>query len=147
MTSFFDEATAVRAREDGRTFDVTLDGAWTIGPDRPNGGYLLATIGRAAVQAVRAAGGAQQHVIAANVSYVSSPSTGPATVEVDVLRTGRTASQARARLVQQDKVAVDAMFTLGTLQEGSEPFWGDVPPVDVVPEDETATLRIPAAPS
>ena len=139
MTNHFDQATAVRARDDGRTFDVELDNAWTIGPNRPNGGYLLATIGRATVEAVNAAGGTQPHVIAANVSYVSSPSTGPATVEVDVLRTGRTASQARARLVQEGKVTVDAMFTLGTLQEGSDPFWGDVPPVDLVPEDETAT--------
>lgn len=137
-SNFFDDATAVHARDDGRTFDVDLDNAWTIGPDRPNGGYLLATVGRAAVAAVQSAGGTQPHVIAANVSYVSSPSTGPARVEVDVLRTGRTASQARARLVQEGKVAVDAMFTLGTLQEGSEPFWGEVPPVDVVPEDETA---------
>lgn len=135
--NFFDDATAVRPREDGRTFDVDLDRAWTIGPDKPNGGYLLATIGRAAVAGVQAAGGSQPHVVAANVSYVSSPSVGPASVVVEVLRVGRTASQARARLVQNEAVMVDAMFTLGRLVEGSAPFWGDVPPVELVPEDET----------
>jgi hypothetical protein len=137
MASHFDAATAVRARGDGRTFDVDIDPAWTIGPDKPNGGYLLATVGRAALAAVEAAGGTQPHVVAANVTYVSSPSVGPATVEVDVLRVGRSASQARARLVQGGAVTVDAMFTVGRLVEGSEPFWGAVPPVDVVPEDET----------
>ena len=52
--SDFDRATAVRARDDATTFDVAIDPSWTIGPDKPNGGYLLATLGRAAVEAVRA---------------------------------------------------------------------------------------------
>ncbi len=142
--SHFDAATAVRPRSDGRSFDVDLDAAWTIGPDKPNGGYLLAILGRAALAAVASAGGTQPHVVAANVSYVSSPSVGPATAEVDVLRVGRTASQARARLVQGGAVTVDAMFTLGRLAEGSSPWWGDVPPVELVDEDQAPARSMPA---
>jgi hypothetical protein len=134
----FDDATAVHARDDARTFDVVIDNAWTIGPDKPNGGYLLAILGRAAVEAVAAAGGSQPHVVAANVTYVSSPSVGPAVVDIEVLRVGRTASQARARLLQGDAVTVDAMFTLGRLQEGSDPWWGGVEPPELASEEECA---------
>jgi hypothetical protein len=142
--SDFDRATGVRAREDGRTFDVDIDPSWTIGPDKPNGGYLLATLGRAAVDAVAAAGGPQPHVVAANVTYVSSPSVGPAVVDIEVLRIGRTASQVRARLLQDEAVAVDAMFTLGRLRSGSGPWWGEVPPAQLAPEEDARIRTMPA---
>jgi acyl-coenzyme A thioesterase PaaI-like protein len=134
----FDAATAVVPHDDGRTFDAVLDGAWTIGPDKPNGGYLLAILGRAAVAGVRAAGGTQPYVVACNVQYVSSPSVGPVQVEVDVLRTGRTASQARARMLQDGRACVEAMFTLGRLEEGSDPWWGGVEPPELASEEECA---------
>lgn len=142
--SQFDTATAVRPRDDGRTFDVDIDPAWTIGPGKPNGGYLLAVLGRAALDATHAAGGTQPHVVAANVSYVSSPAVAPAVAEVDVLRVGRTASQVRARLVQDGAVTVDAMFTLGRLQEGSDPWWGGTGPVELAAEDDAAVRAMPA---
>lgn len=140
--SEFEEATAVRERgtlpndESIRTYDLDIDKGWTIGPGVANGGYLLAILGRAAVQAVASAGGTQRHVVAANVNYVAPPSLGPATVEVEVLRTGRTASQARARLVSAGTVSVEAMFTLGSLGSGSDPWWGGARPVDLVPEED-----------
>lgn len=119
-----------------RTYDVDIDTGWTVGPGVANGGYLLAILGRAAVAAVTSAGGTQPHVVAANVSYVAPASIGAATVEVEVLRTGRTASQAGARLVSSDAVAVEAMFTLATLGSGSDPWWGGGRPVDLVPEED-----------
>jgi len=139
--SHFDDATAVRSRGDGRTFDVDIDNAWTIGPGKPNGGYLLAILGRAAVEAVAAAGGTQPFVVAANVTYVSSPAVAAAVADVEVLRVGRSASQARARLLQDGAVVVDAMFTLGRLDAGSSPWWGAVPPVELAPEED-APARI-----
>ena len=142
--SDFDRATAVRAREDGRTFDVDIDPAWTIGPDKPNGGYLLATLARAAVEAVAAAGGTQPHVVAANVTYVASPAVAPAVVDVEVLRVGRSASQVRARLLQDEAVTVDAMFTVGRLQEGTDPWWGRVEPVALAPEEDAAVRAMPS---
>ena len=144
MASQFDDATAVRPRPDGRTFDVDVDPAWTIGPGKPNGGYLLAILGRAAVEAVAAAGGTQPFVVAANVTYVASPAVAPAVAEVEVLRVGRTASQVRARLVQDGNVAVDAMFTLGRLEPDSSPWWGEVPPVDLAPVEDAPVRAMPA---
>lgn len=133
----FDRATAVAPRADGTTFDVSLDPAWTIPGARPNGGYLLATVGRAALAAATAAGAPQRHPVAVNAQYLTSPTVGPATVETEVLRTGRTASQVRARLVQDGRPCVEALVTLGTLQEGSEPWWGAEPlPADLAPEHD-----------
>lgn len=144
--SAFDEATAVRARADGRTFDADIDPAWTIGPDKPNGGYLLALLGRAAVAATNAAGGTQPFVVAANVQYIASPAVAPATVAVEVLRVGRSASQARATLVQDGRPCVEAMFTIGALHDGTDPWWGAVAPVDLTPEEDCLPLVMPAAP-
>jgi acyl-coenzyme A thioesterase PaaI-like protein len=137
----FDQATAVHPRADGTTFDVALDQAWTIPGARPNGGYLLATVARAATAAATAAGAPQPHPIAVNVQFLRSPAVGPATVETEVLRTGRTASQVRARLVQDGSPCVEALVTLGTLHAGSEPWWGGAPPVALAPEE--ACLPMP----
>lgn len=135
MTISFDEATAITPAGDGR-YETNLNPSWTIGPDRPNGGYLLAVLGRAAVAGIAA----QPHPMAANVQYVSSPRTGPATVDVEVLRRGRFASQARTRLVQDGHTCVDAMFTIGTLHEGSAPWWGGRELVELPPEDACRRL-------
>lgn len=143
--SGFEEATEVRERgplpngERVRTYDVDIDAGWTVGPGVANGGYLLAILGRAGVAAVASAGGTQRHVVAANVTYVAPPSIGPAVVEVEVLRIGRTASQARARLISAGTVAAEAMFTLATLAtlgSGSDPWWGGARPVELVPEED-----------
>lgn len=139
----FDEATAVAAHPDGSTFDVTLDAGWTIGEDRPNGGYLLALLGRAALAAGRSAGAEQAHVIAASVQYVTSPTVGTAVVETELLRRGRSVSQVRARLVQGEQVAVQASFTLGNLDPASAPWWGEVPPVSLPPEEHCLPLPLP----
>ena len=144
----FDDATAVRPSDasaqsgDVTTYDVVLDDAWTIGADRPNGGYLLAVVGRAALAAASAAGAPQPHPVAVNAHYLTSPSTGPAVVSTEVLRTGRTASQVRARLEQGGKPCVEALFTLGTVGDAVEPWWGSVPAVELPPEE--ACRRLPS---
>jgi acyl-coenzyme A thioesterase PaaI-like protein len=139
--SAFDRGTAVEARGDGR-YAATLGESWTIGPGRPNGGYLLAVLGRAALARAAAEGADHPHVLAANVQYVSSPSTGPAVVDTEVLRIGRTASQLRARLVVDGRPAVEALLTTGRLAEGTDPWWGAVPPV-ALPAEE-ACRRLPS---
>lgn len=139
LESAFDRGTAVEAIGDGR-YAATLGESWTIGPGKPNGGYLLAVLGRAALTRVAAEGADQPHVLAANVQYLASPDTGPAVVETEVLRLGRTASQLRARLAVAGRPAVEALFTLGRLTEGSDPWWGAIPPVDLPPEEECRRL-------
>jgi hypothetical protein len=128
VTHEFDRATAVTLRhadDDGRAVhDVDVDPGWTIG-DKPNGGYLLATIARAAVATTAAVEGPDHpHPLSAVASYVGPPSLGPAQVHSEVLRRGRGMSQVRARLVQDGATRVEATFTVGRLRPEAEPWWG-----------------------
>jgi hypothetical protein len=125
----FAAATLVDDRGDG-TFGAELDPQWSVG-GRPNGGYLLAVLARAAV-----APSAFAHPRSASAIYLTPPEVGPAVVVVESLRVGRTAEQVRARLVQDEKTHVEALFTLGHLDASAEPSWVDGPPVAVAPFDE-----------
>ncbi|MEB3368968.1 thioesterase family protein [Saccharopolyspora mangrovi] len=98
---------------------------WTIG-GKPNGGYLLAMLGRAAAQSAT-----HQHVLAASAHYPHSPKPGPLHLTTEVLRTGRSASQVRARLSQDGTPCVEATFTLGTLAPDANPQWSDGTPAPV----------------
>jgi acyl-Coa thioesterase superfamily protein/acyl-CoA thioesterase superfamily protein len=98
-------------------FGAELHPEWTIG-GKPNGGYLLAILGRAAQAAAP-----HPDVIAASAHYLRPPEPGPVAVEVEVLRTGRTASQVRARMVQQDRSCVEALLTTGSVGSAAEPYW------------------------
>ncbi|WP_375489017.1 thioesterase family protein [uncultured Jatrophihabitans sp.] len=90
---------------------------WTIG-GKPNGGYLLSLLGRAAAQV-----GTHGHVIAASAHYLHAPEPGPAAIEVRTLRNGRTASQYGVHLRQNDRPCVEALVTTGRLATGTEPYW------------------------
>ncbi|MEU7904778.1 thioesterase family protein [Actinoplanes sp. NPDC049118] len=138
MTGFVD-ATEVAARTDGTTFDVELDHQWTIG-DKPNGGYLLALLARAAASTDAAS--RHPHPLAASATYLAAPAVGPAVVEVTPLRTGRSASQLRARLVQDGRPCVEALLTLGTLDPDAEPRWAGAPALELPPEDECPLIPV-----
>jgi len=144
--SEFDRATAVTARDDHTVHDVTVDPGWTIG-DKPNGGYLLAILARAAADAAAAVEGpAHPHPLAATATYVAPPGLGPAEVHSEVLRRDRGMSQVRARLVQEGRARVEATLTLGRLDAGAEPWWGGAP-APVVPAPEGAVPSSTTGPS
>src|SRR4051794_28360333 len=82
--SAFNNATAVRPRQDGRVYDVDLDLGWSIG-GKPNGGYLLAILARAATEAV-----GRPHPLAVSGHFLRPPDGGPAEVRVEAVKTGRT---------------------------------------------------------
>ena len=142
MTAAFDRATAVAAAaapagDAAHTVHrITVDPGWTIG-GRPNGGYLLATMARAALAAVAdVEGPPHPHPVTASAHYLSSPDPGPAEVHVEVLRRGRRMSHARARLVRDGAACVEAMFTLGRHDGTAEPWWTDAPVAAMPPRDE-----------
>ncbi len=145
-TSEFDRATAVALRQAGddtAVHDLVVDAGWTIG-DKPNGGYLLAAVARAAVDATRAVEGPDHpHPLSASAAYVMPPALGPAEVHTEVLRRGRGMSQVRARLVQDGRTRVDASFTLGRLAPGTDPWWGGEPaPAVEVDDAERRTAAV-----
>ncbi len=141
--SEFDAATAVDARDDGMTYAIDIDAGWTVA-EKPNGGYLLATLARAAGEGLRVSGSAHRDALAATAHYLWAPDPGAALVRVTALRLGRSASQVRATLTQDDRMCVEATFTMGTLAPVSElPWWTTRDVFDVAPYEDC--IRIPAA--
>ena len=103
-------------------FTGSVHPGWTIG-GKPNGGYLLAMLGRAAARV-----GPHPHVIAASAHYVRPPEPGPVHVSAEVLRSGRSAAQLRTRMTQDGQTCIEALVTTSTLDPGSTPYWsGGVP--------------------
>ena len=139
MTAFA-SATAVAPAGDG-VYTVDLHPDWTIA-GKSHGGYLLAVLARAALAEAGTSGSAHVHPIASSAHYVAAPEPGPAEVHTEVLRTGRTVSQVRARLVQDGGTRLDGTFTLGTLEAGTTPFFG-TNPVAEQPAAE-ACFRVPS---
>src|SRR5688500_12896914 len=86
----FELATGVRGgRERGA---AEVDTGWTVA-GRPNGGYLLALVTRAALEAV-----GQPDPLAVSAHFLAPADPGLAEVEVRGLRGGRSLSTARATL-------------------------------------------------
>lgn len=138
-TGAFDRVTAVSPsdrRDSSGRYDMAIDPEWTIG-GRPNGGYLLATMARAARAALASAEGPDHpHPVTATAHFLAPPSPGPAEVHTEVLRRGRRMSQVRARLEQRGSPSVEAVFTLGRHDPGAEPWWTDLEAPPLPPMDE-----------
>ena len=134
MTTTFAAATSVTPGGDG-CYQADLRAEYAIGGAKPNGGYLLACLGRAAVAAARDAGSGHEHVVAAGAQFFSSPDVGPARIGTSVLRAGRTATQVSAAVSSDGRPGVQAQFTLATLPAAGEPYWGGTEPVPLPPID------------
>jgi Thioesterase-like superfamily len=135
----FDAATVLRPRADGSTFDLDVHPLWTVG-DKPNGGFLLALLGRAAAQVVAADTGVARDVHSATVTYLAAPDLEAAEIRTTVLRRGRTASHVRAALVQSERTMVDAVMVLGALAPGAAPRYSHVAPLDIPDPDQCVKL-------
>lgn len=135
----FSEATAVTEVSAGE-FDATIGEEWTV-VGKPNGGYLLAMMARAATRRSN-----HQHPVAVSAHFLSSPDPGPARIRVETLRSGRSTSQLRASLTT-DGPAVEALVTCADLNAAGEPFWDrGVPHVPWV-AFEDAVRSVPPAES
>lgn len=150
MPTTFEAATAVVPRGHdaaGRgQYDVELVTEYSIMGSKPNGGYMLACLGRAALHAAREAGSTHEHVISASAQFLASPDLGPAQIVTEVDRVGKTASQVSATIGVDGVLGVRAQFTLGALQEGTTPFWGEVvpcpfPAIEDLPPSPMAGVR------
>ena len=129
------KATAIEPLGGGR-YGATIDPGWAIGT-KPHGGYLLVLLARAAV--AEAAIGAPAELpdpAAVSAHYLSAPDPGPVEIAVEVLRRGRTASQARATLVAGGRRCVEALVTCGRLVPSGPPYWSDVPVPELPPEQD-----------
>src|SRR5271167_2057140 len=96
----FDAATALRPTGEPGVFGADINPLWAVG-DKPNGGYLLSLLGRAA-RSVAAGPQSSWEVVSASITYLRPPSFGPTRIRTEVLRAGRTAAQVRSVLVQDE---------------------------------------------
>lgn len=117
--SAFARATAVRRRPDSSgtetTYDVDLDLGWSIG-GRPNGGYLLAAIARAATEAA-----GREHPLAVSGHFLRPPVGGASEVRTEVVKAGRTVTTVRATLWQDERACLDVLVTAGQLPDATLP--------------------------
>jgi len=133
----FDTATRIHRRGDGgptetdsAAFDIAIHPRWTVG-DKPNGGYLLALLGRAAAGCLADKGQPALDPVSATVTYLAAPVLSAAEVHTTVLRRGRTASHVRAVLVQSGRTLVDSVFVMGTVSAGAVPRYSDIDRLDI----------------
>jgi Thioesterase-like superfamily len=130
----FSRVSSVRFRSDG-IFDADVSDEWTI-LGKPNGGYLLALLGRAASSLTDG-----RHVVAASAHYLRSPAPGPVEIEVELLRHGRSVSQVRARMSQAGRPCVEAQMTASEADLTAAPRWdAGVPDAQVVPFEKSVRL-------
>jgi hypothetical protein len=122
-------------------FHAELDPHWTIA-GKPNGGYLLSLLARAATAA-----GPHDHVIAASAHYLRPPEPGPVRIEAETLRTGRSASHVRARLEQEGRVCVEALMTVSHLDTGTTAYWDDGLPEVSTSEYAECERLVPSLPN
>jgi hypothetical protein len=117
-------------------FTAQVDGQWTIA-GRPNGGYLLAILGRAATEVA-----AQPHPLAASAHFLRAPEPGQVEVRVEQLRASRSSTQLRATLSQGGAACTEALFTVSTLPDGDTVYWdGGMPRPG--PADRSGGYRLP----
>ncbi|WP_043616148.1 thioesterase family protein [Nonomuraea candida] len=131
----FDEATQA-IRVDENTYDVCLDPGYAIGGPL-NGGYLMAVVLRAAVDA-----SPFEHPVSTTAQFLRAPVAGPAQVRVESLKAGRTAAFARATLVQNGVAQIEGLITTATLGD-AEPMYADGPSHDMPPVEECVKLPDP----
>jgi acyl-CoA thioesterase len=126
----FERDTAVRERGDG-VLDCEIAPDWWVVAG-PNGGYLAAIL----VRALEAGAGADSRPLRSlTAHYLRAPGVGPARVEVDVERQGRSVSFVRARLVQDDRPCVSGVAVLADARPGLELEHARAP--DVAPPEQT----------
>ncbi|WP_248960487.1 thioesterase family protein [Sphaerisporangium perillae] len=131
----FDEATQA-IRVDETTYDVCLDPGYAIGGPL-NGGYLMAVILRAVVDA-----SPYEHPVTTAAQFLRSPGPGPARVRLEQLKTGKTAAMTRATLIQDDTAYIETLVTTATLGGGASEWTGE-PAVVMPPVEECLGLPDP----
>ncbi|GAA2885757.1 thioesterase family protein [Streptosporangium fragile] len=131
----FDEATQA-IRVDETTYDVCLDPGYSIGGPL-NGGYLMAVLLRAVVDA-----SPHDHPVTTSAQFLRAPRPGPAQVRLEKIKTGRTATMARATLVQEGVSFIEALVTTATLGDVT-PDWTDGPSAAMPPVERCVKLPDP----
>ena len=104
----FDADTDVTSLGAG-AYSAGISARWNVG-DKPNGGYLMAIALRAAAAELPL-----PDPFTATAHYLRAAQPGPAMLDVEVVRAGRTHATAQVRVHQQDAEIVRVLATFGDL--------------------------------
>ena len=119
---------------------LELDDAWAYGAGVLHGGWLLETVTSIALEST-----GHPHPLAVSAHFVAAPGLGPAVVEVEPLREGRTVGSLRARLAQDGRPKVEVLVSAGTLPPaGSAPFLVDAAPPSLPAPEACLRHEMPA---
>jgi acyl-CoA thioesterase len=108
MTAEFDRDVAVTRTGDG-SYAADLRPGWVVGGG-VNGGYLLATLGRALADSSR-----QADPFTISAYYLAASTPGPATITIRTLREGGSTATMAAELAQDGVTRISALATYGDL--------------------------------
>ncbi len=111
---------------------LDLPDTWAYGKGVLHGGWLLETITTAALEQT-----GHPDPLAVSAHYAAAPQVGPADLDVEVLREGRSVASLRTQLAQEGAPKVSALITAGTLPEAGAPprHLAAHPPQMPLPED------------
>lgn len=122
---------------DPSNFSTTIDSLWTVGP-KVHGGCMTAAIAAAARQSLSHAGApTQMQPIAISASFLHAPDPGEVTLTTMLRKHGRQVCHVDVQLKQDDRVAVSAAVTLGTL-DSSDPLHQIHQALSQLPAEPTA---------
>lgn len=148
-TNGFSSASKVRSLGDG-TFTADLSPDWTVG-NRPHGGYLLALMGRTAMQVATSAGGTDGadagalDPVAVSAQFLRSPEIGPVLLRTELRKYGRTAAVIAVNLEQRGRSCVESMITVGRMAD-EPPAWSDLPDMPAKPPADALDMAtVPGA--
>ncbi|KAA2264957.1 thioesterase family protein [Solihabitans fulvus] len=132
----------MRSLGDG-TFTANLGAEWTVGP-KPHGGFLLALVARAGVQAAEVVMPSQDGVaplspLAVSAHFLRAPEVGPVLLRTDVRKTGRTATVVAVYLEQRGRSCVEAVVTVGRMPD-ERPEYVDLPGLPAEPPPDAIDL-------
>ena len=120
--------------------ELDLTDSWAYGAGVLHGGWLLETVAGLALEQT-----AHPHPLAVSAHYVAAPRVGPACVEVEALREGRTVGSLRARLAQEGRPKVEVLLSTGTLPAaGTTPLVLDTAPPSLPPVEQCWKSEMPA---
>lgn len=120
MPSEFEIDTAVEGGNGH--YQATVTDRWSIS-GRPNGGYLQSLVVGAIGLEVP-----QPDLLTSTAHFLAPAEPGPATIEVEVLKRGRSLSNSRAQLTQNGQVKVTALACHGTVDGSGRTQLFDVMP-------------------
>jgi acyl-CoA thioesterase len=121
--------------------ELELDDSWSYGVGVLHGGWLLETVTSVALEST-----SHPHLLAVSAHFVAAPTLGPAVVEVEPLREGRTVGSLRARLAQDGRAKVEVLLSAGTLPPaGSAPFRLDAAPPSLPAPEACLRHEVPEA--